>query len=108
MKVIYIDFNGIELPVVVPDSILIFAPHPDDELLSCGGTILKYKNWGSKIYVVVVSIGVGGYSKDDYAENIREIRKRELEHSIKLLGVDQFFFLDYDEIEPKRKYARMK
>ena len=44
MKVIKINNNGIELPVIIPDSILIFAPHPDDELLSCGGTILKYKS----------------------------------------------------------------
>ncbi|MHA1271474.1 MAG: PIG-L deacetylase family protein [Candidatus Helarchaeota archaeon] len=106
MKVIKINFNGIELPVVVPDSILIFAPHPDDELLSTGGTILKYKNWGSKIYVVVSSSGIGGYSKDSDKNEIREIRKKELKKSISLLGVDKCFFLEFDEITPNRKYVK--
>ncbi|MHA1310307.1 MAG: PIG-L deacetylase family protein [Candidatus Helarchaeota archaeon] len=107
MKIINIDSNGIELPVVVPDSILVFAPHPDDELLSTGGTILKYKNWGSKIYVVVVSSGLGGYSKDEYQNKIREIRKKELDKSTRLLGVDKTIFLEFDEIEPSRKYVKM-
>ena len=106
MKVINIDSNGIELPVVVPDSILIFAPHPDDELLSSGGTILKYKNWGSKIYVAVITSGLGGYSKDSYHEDIKEIRKSEFERSISLLGADKFYFLELDEIEPKRIYVK--
>ncbi|TFF86452.1 MAG: PIG-L family deacetylase [Promethearchaeota archaeon] len=106
MKTIEIDSNGIKLPVVIPDSILIFAPHPDDELLSTGGTILKYKNWGSKIIVIVSSSGIGGYSKEEYHGEIREIRKKELEESISLLGVDEYYFLEYDEIEPTRKYVR--
>ncbi|MHA1231714.1 MAG: PIG-L deacetylase family protein [Candidatus Helarchaeota archaeon] len=106
MKVIKIKTNGIELPVVVPDSILIFAPHPDDELLSAGGTLLKYKDWGSKIYVVVCTSGIGGYSKAEYYEDIRDIRKRELEQSIELLGVDEWINLEFDEIEPTRRDFR--
>ncbi|TFF90074.1 MAG: PIG-L family deacetylase [Promethearchaeota archaeon] len=106
MKVIHIDRNNTELPVVVPDSILIFAPHPDDELLSCGGTILKYKNWGTKIYIVVSSSGIGGYSKEEYLEDIRDIRKNELEKSMSLLGVDKYYFLEFDEINPSRKYVK--
>ena len=30
--------------------IIIILPHPDDETLGCGGTILKYKDIGDKIY----------------------------------------------------------
>jgi len=26
--------------------ILVISPHPDDETLGCGGTILKHKNMG--------------------------------------------------------------
>ncbi|EQB87123.1 hypothetical protein M918_10805 [Clostridium sp. BL8] len=31
-------------------NILFVSPHPDDETLGCGGTILKYKEEGHKIY----------------------------------------------------------
>ncbi len=56
-----------EQPIVVPESILVFAPHPDDELLSCGGTIMKYRELGSKITVVVATGGLGGYAKKKIA-----------------------------------------
>ncbi len=28
--------------------ILVISPHPDDETLGCGGTILKHKDVGNK------------------------------------------------------------
>jgi LmbE family N-acetylglucosaminyl deacetylase len=32
-----------EIPIVVPKRLMVFAGHPDDEIVSCGGTILKYQ-----------------------------------------------------------------
>lgn len=34
-------------------SILIVAPHPDDETLGCGGTALKYIHQGYKVYWLI-------------------------------------------------------
>jgi len=31
-----------DIPIIVPKKIMVFAGHPDDELISCGGTLLKY------------------------------------------------------------------
>ena len=35
--------------------ILVVAPHPDDETLGCGGTLLKHKNQKDKIYCLFVT-----------------------------------------------------
>ena len=35
--------------------ILFISPHPDDESLGCGGTILKLKNKKSKIYWLIIT-----------------------------------------------------
>ena len=35
--------------------IIFFAPHPDDETLGCGGTILNFKKKKYKIYWIIIS-----------------------------------------------------
>ena len=35
--------------------ILIFAPHPDDEVLGCGGTIARYIDKGAEVTVCIVT-----------------------------------------------------
>ncbi len=39
------------------DRILVFAPHPDDEILGCGGTMAKYSAQGTEVYVCIVTSG---------------------------------------------------
>lgn len=38
--------------------LLVFAPHPDDEILGCGGTIIKNIQQGNEVYVCVVTRGI--------------------------------------------------
>ena len=40
-------------------NILVVAAHPDDEVLGCGGTLIKYKNNGYKINIVFFTDGEG-------------------------------------------------
>lgn len=37
--------------------ILVFAPHPDDEVLGCGGVIAKYIDQGNEVKVCIVTSG---------------------------------------------------
>ena len=108
MRTKTVQFTNKELAYVIPDSILVFAPHPDDELLSCGGLILKYAKLGSKIIVIGVTRGMGGYAKAEYQTSIQDIRSREFEQSIQLLGADPELSRDlgYDEITPTRPYIK--
>ncbi|RNL84330.1 PIG-L deacetylase family protein [Halostreptopolyspora alba] len=61
------------------ERLLIYAPHPDDETLGCGGLMAKVKNAGAEIYVQFVTVGdtadlsTKGYSTAD--ERFAEIKK---------------------------------
>ncbi|MDQ2780305.1 MAG: PIG-L family deacetylase [Pseudomonadota bacterium] len=41
-------------------SVLVFAPHPDDEVLGCGGLIAAWLDAGVPVQVVIVSDGAQG------------------------------------------------
>ena len=75
---------------------LIIAPHPDDETLGCGGTILRRKNEGAEVaWLIVTSISEeGGWSSDRVLsrdEEITEVQKR--------YSFDEVFNLGYPSIE---------
>ncbi|MFX1354542.1 MAG: PIG-L deacetylase family protein [Promethearchaeota archaeon] len=43
--------------------IVIFAPHPDDEIFGAGGSILKWISEGNEIYIIWLTDGRAGYRK---------------------------------------------
>jgi len=72
--------------------ILVISPHPDDETLGCGGTILKHKDIGDKIYwLIITNVDV----KNGWEQNIVEKRKREIEKVEEMYGFEKTFKLDY-------------
>ena len=72
--------------------ILVISPHPDDETLGCGGTILKHKDLGDKIYwLIITNIDVrNGWKKD-----IVEERQKETETIAGMYDFEKTFKLDY-------------
>jgi LmbE family N-acetylglucosaminyl deacetylase len=91
-----------EITIVVPKRILVFAGHPDDEIISCGGTILKYQELGSEIIIVIATSGLGGYAKKSQKEEILEQRKYELSLVKKLINC-KIIELSYTDLEVKRE-----
>ena len=67
---------------------MVFAPHPDDETLGCGGTILLKRRRGVPVRVVVLTDGSGSHPKLMPAERMRELRSREVLEATALLDVD--------------------
>jgi len=57
--------------------VLVVSPHPDDETLGCGATLLKHKKNGDKVFWLnVTSAGINsGYSSKFAKKRDQEIRK---------------------------------
>tara|TARA_B100000401_G_scaffold365774_1_gene263890 strand:- start:265 stop:1785 length:1521 start_codon:yes stop_codon:yes gene_type:complete len=63
------------------DKIIVFSPHPDDDVIGLGGTLQKFiKN---NVKIVFMTDGSGGYNKTKYKENPRKI---EAYLALKTLG----------------------
>jgi LmbE family N-acetylglucosaminyl deacetylase len=91
-----------KIPIVVPKRLMIFAGHPDDEIISCGGAILKYQELGSEIIIVVATSGLGGYARKSYKERILEQRKNELKLVETILKA-KIIDLNYSDIDINRR-----
>jgi LmbE family N-acetylglucosaminyl deacetylase len=77
-------------------SALIFSPHPDDESLGCGGTILRKKQAGASAKLVHVSDG-GASSTLIPRKELTAMRRRECVDAGCVLGVDDIYFLDFPD-----------
>jgi LmbE family N-acetylglucosaminyl deacetylase len=71
---------------------LVIAPHPDDEVLGVGGTLLRRKAEGAKVScVIVTSIAVkGGWEE----ENVKQ-RDTEIKQIKDFFGFDEIFKLNF-------------
>jgi LmbE family N-acetylglucosaminyl deacetylase len=89
------------IPIVVPKRIMVFAGHPDDEIISCGGTLLKYQELGSEIIIVVATSGLGGYAKNEQKDRIIAQRQIELDAIQKILNC-KMVSLNYTDLQIRR------
>ena len=71
--------------------ILVIAPHPDDEILGCGGTIIKNIAEGNEVYVCIVTKGFPPlFNMERTAENRRDTIKCH-QH----IGIKKTYYLDF-------------
>ncbi|MDD5433309.1 MAG: PIG-L family deacetylase [Candidatus Pacebacteria bacterium] len=68
--------------------VLVIGAHPDDEVLGCGGTILKHLNHGDMVSVLI--LGEGETSKEKNMIDI-EGRKKAAQKAAQILGVSDLF-----------------
>jgi LmbE family N-acetylglucosaminyl deacetylase len=65
--------------------VLVLAPHPDDEVLGCGGAIIKHIQQKNPVKVIFLT---------DNKKNFK-IRRKEVKKSLKILGVKDCNFLGF-------------
>ena len=83
--------------------ILVVAAHPDDEILGCGGTLIKMRKAGYKIKCIFISDGESSRNIKDKKKllNIIEEREKQAVQVSKLLKFDKpsFFRLPDNKLD---------
>lgn len=77
-------------------SAIIFAPHPDDEILGCGGVASKKIAAGAELHFVFVTDGAASHNGRVAPEVLRRQRRCEAIEAVRRLGgsADQITFLE--------------
>jgi LmbE family N-acetylglucosaminyl deacetylase len=81
-------------------SCMVIAPHPDDETLGCGVTIMRKLAAGTPVKVVIATDGRrSSSSKVVSPEQLVEIRHAEVLEAARRLGLDRgdVIFLDFED-----------
>lgn len=85
--------------------VLVLAPHPDDDVLGCGGALALHRRRGDHVKIVFLTDGMAGDPKRLYARSrYRALRRREAGKAAHALGVRDLEFWDY----PDRRLSREK
>lgn len=64
---------------------ICIAPHPDDEIIGCGGSLLKHIDYKDTVYILYLSVG---RNSKEYS-----IRLRELTEGLKIIGINSYYIL---------------
>lgn len=76
--------------------VLVFAPHPDDEVFGCGGAIMRHIEQGIPVCVIVVSNGAHGASEENVTEYTLQ-RQNESIAAARILGYGMPIFWQYKD-----------
>ncbi|MCL1551663.1 PIG-L deacetylase family protein [Xanthomonas nasturtii] len=70
--------------------VVVVSPHPDDEVLGCGGLLAMTIESGTEVLIVSVTDGEAAYPHEDAWPPLRlaAARREELRHALSCLGVD--------------------
>jgi LmbE family N-acetylglucosaminyl deacetylase len=68
-------------------SAIVFAPHPDDETLGCGGTIIRKKRAGAAVRIVYMTDGSQSHARLMAPADMKALRAGEAVAAAQALGV---------------------
>jgi LmbE family N-acetylglucosaminyl deacetylase len=75
--------------------VLVIAPHPDDEVLGCGGTIARYTSVREEVCLCVVTRAY----PPEWPEDEIPRRKQEVLTANRILGIRKTDFLDFPAVK---------
>jgi len=74
---------------------LVIAPHPDDEVLGCGGTMMRLAQLGAEVHVAILTKAM----PPRFRPEISEAGRREAREAHKLLRVADTHLMDFPAAE---------
>ena len=74
------------------DAVLIVAPHPDDDIIGCGGAIMHHTQDGARVAHLYMTSG-DAISRNKRSLSLTNKREQEAKRGAKRLGVDKLIFL---------------
>jgi GT2 family glycosyltransferase/LmbE family N-acetylglucosaminyl deacetylase len=77
--------------------VVCLAPHPDDEVIGCGGALARHVARGDSVVVVHVTDGAGAAKDAADRERIRKLRREESVRALAVLGVTELRGLDFPD-----------
>src|ERR1017187_6364577 len=75
-----------EASAFVGKRVVVFAPHPDDEVLGCGGALADLIDRGAGVDVVLVTDGAAGAKGPEDRARIASLRLEESRRALDALG----------------------
>ena len=72
--------------------ILVVSPHPDDETLGAGGTLLRYKKEGNQIFWLNIT---DMKASDGWDEKVIKVRQNQIKAVNEYYQFDGFYNLEY-------------
>lgn len=120
--------NGFEAQFIPTESVvwagkgpaLVLAPHPDDEVIGCGGAIIKHVQNNDPVHVIIMTDGAQGdlelaqkiQSNNHYELDVQEyieLRKKECQNAGIILnyGIPKFWGIRDRTLEYGEKFVLM-
>ena len=97
---------GFHQPILIdkPEGrkVLVISPHPDDEILGCGGTLVKHSLAKDQITVVYMTDGRKGCNGTMSEEQFVMVRHEEAAQAGKVIGIKNQIFLKNRDMELKK------
>lgn len=78
---------------------IVIAPHPDDESIGCGGSIVKHTRKGSRVKVIFLTKGDKGDFKGIFGSEYQNLRRKSAVEALTFLGVRDFEFWEFKDRE---------
>ena len=77
--------------------VLVLAPHPDDEVVGCGGTILSHKGAGDEVEILYITDGRRSRAQGLDEAGMARRRKDETADVQKIFGISEKIWLGFQE-----------
>ncbi len=78
-----------------PGPVLAVAPHPDDEIIGCGGTLAFHVDRGDDVIAVQMTGGERGDPQNLEHRDLVEVRRQESRQALQRLGVESLVGLGF-------------